>query len=297
MIVVKLKGGLGNQMFQYAAARRLAHRLGAELKLDLSFLNGSQEGCTPRSFQLGELNIAAAIASAEEIAWITRPVRSRMELFRLRLGSALGLHGAPPTQVRERHFHFDPQLLDAPDNSHLEGYWQSEKYFADIAGILRAEFACTSPLSGKNLEVAEQVRACNSVSVHLRRGDYVTSRVASETHGLCGADYYRSCIEELAQTVPELHLFVFSDEPQRAREELETGLPTVIVDHNGPERAGEDLRLMSLCRHNVIANSSFSWWGAWLNENLDKKVFAPGAWFRDDSYHTDDLLPPAWLQR
>ena len=297
MIIVKLMGGLGNQMFQYAAARRLAHCRNAELKLDRSYLEGSQDGCTPRSFQLGELNIAAATASSEEITWITMPVRSRMKLLRLRLGRILGLNGAPPTRLRERHFHFDPQILTAPDNVHLEGYWQSERYFADIGDVIRGEFACRAPLSGKNLELAGEIRSCNSVSLHVRRGDYVTSRTTSETHGTCGMDYYLRCIGELAGTLPDLRLFVFSDEPQWAREELKTGLPRVIVDHNGPEGAHDDLRLMSLCRHNIIANSSFSWWGGWLNANPGKIVFAPEKWLTDTSHDTSDVIPASWRKR
>lgn len=297
MIIVKLMGGLGNQMFQYAAGRRLAQRYNAELKLDLSHLGGNQDGITPRSFDLKHLNITAAIASPREMAEMCRPVPSRIEYLWLWLRQSVGLKKTRPYLLREGQFHFDPELLHAPDNVYMEGYWQSERYFADISSIIRREFACKAPLAGANLELAEMITGCNSVSIHVRRGDYVTSKAASEYHGVCSLDYYRSCIDELAQAVPGLRLFVFSDEPGWAREQLKTGFPTTVVSHNGPEGAHEDLRLMSLCRHNINANSSFSWWGSWLNVNPEKMVFAPKLWFRDANRDTSDLIPQGWRRR
>ena len=295
MIIVRLTGGLGNQMFQYAAGRRLALRHHAELKLDLSELEHPPAGCTPRVFQLDSLDIRAGIASPEEVAALYCPAATLWERAWSRLGSMAGI--SRPTLVAERYFHFDPRVLAAPDQSYLMGYWQSEQYFDDIPDTLRREFTCKEPPRGENRRLAEAIGVCNSVSVHVRRGDYVTNPASSETHGLCGMEYYHACVEELCRTVPEPHLFLFSDEPEWVEAHFTTGLPTTIVGHNGPEQAHEDLRLMSLCRHNIIANSSFSWWGAWLNVNPEKLVFAPRLWFRDESYDTRDLIPVCWRQR
>lgn len=295
MIIVRLAGGLGNQMFQYAAGRRLAERHHAELKLDLRELEHPPVGCTPRSFQLDSLDIRAAIALPEEVASLQRRPGYLWELAWSRLSSRAGM--PRPTLLAERHFHFDPRVLAAPDQSYLVGYWQSERYFHEISDTLRREFACKEPLRGENSRLAEAIGGCNSVSIHVRRGDYVTSAASSETHGVCGMDYYHACLEELCRTVPDPHLFLFSDEPEWVVGHFTTGLPTTIVSHNGPESAHEDLRLMSLCRHNIIANSSFSWWGAWLNANPDKLVFAPRLWFRDESYDTRDLIPAGWRLR
>ncbi len=295
MIVVRLAGGLGNQMFQYAAGRRLAQHHKVELKLDLSELENCPAGCTPRTFQLNTLNISAGIASPEEIASTFCLQETLWGLAWSKLRQVVGFPRA--TMVTERHFHFDPRVLSAPRQSYLVGYWQSEKYFDEVSDALRREFTCREPLSGENRRVAEAIGACNSVSVHVRRGDYVTNPASSETHGVCGMDYYHPCVEELCRTVPEPHLFLFSDEPEWVEAHFATGLPTTVVGHNGPELAHEDLRLMSLCRHNIIANSSFSWWGAWLNQNHGKIVFAPKKWLRDERHDTSDVVPAAWRKR
>ncbi len=210
---------------------------------------------------------------------------------------ALGLPRPPATVFEERRFGFDPSLLSAPDGLYLSGYFQSEKYFRDVEPLLREEFAVRRPPAGRNLAAADAIRAADAASVHVRRGDYVTSPATRETHGALGTDYYRACIAYLGDRVPDLRLFVFSDDPAWARRELAPPLPTTFVDWNGPAAAHEDLRLMSLCRHHVIANSSLSWWGAWLARGAGNRfVLAPKNWFRKPDLATDDLLPASWLR-
>ena len=296
MIVVKLMGGLGNQMFQYAAGRRLAQHHNTQLKLDISFLESKQEGNTPRTYKLKHLNINENIATPTEINTIKQKgTNLRQNLIR-RLCHMIGLPNIRPNVYSERHFHFDPAFLIAPENIYIEGYWQSEKYFKDIEIIIRKEFSVKSPLVGKNRELAELINITDSVSFHVRRGDFVADSKTMATHGVCGAEYYARCVEKIASEVKAPLFFVFSDEPAWTRDNIRLPFPMAVVEHNTQDNGSEDLRLMSLCRHNIIANSTFSWWGAWLNRNPEKIVIAPEKWFNDTSINTKDLIPDGWVK-
>ena len=290
MIIVKLIGGLGNQMFQYAAGRRLAHKHNTQLKLDISSFGSYRL----RRYGLHHFNIEATIASPEEVASLTikkQGIAERVLRKALRWSS-----GPAPTYIREKHFHFDPDILNLPDGVYLDGYWQSEKYFADIAGIIRQEFTVKTPQKGKDKELAEQITSCESVSLHIRRGDFVSDSHTNQVHGTCDLDYYRRCVENFTPTVKHPHFFIFSDEPQWARDNLKLPFSTTLVDHNGVDKNYEDMRLMSQCKHHIIANSSFSWWGAWLNPIEDKLVFAPKRWFTKDNRNLHDLIPNQWIK-
>lgn len=289
MIIVKLMGGLGNQMFQYAAARSISWRHGTSLKLDLSFLEGDQAGNTPRKYELGNYCITAEKASRWETITMSGRGRTRLESTIVLKYQEVAGH----TVFRERSFNFDPQLFAVPDNVYLEGYWQSERYFTDIREIIRKEFTVKTPLIDKNMELANEIKAVNAVSIHIRRGDYVLNEKTREFHGICNLEYYLQAEEMVAQTLVNPHFFVFSDDPKWVADNLKLRHPARYVSHND-SIAHEDLRLMSLCRHHVIANSSFSWWGAWLSNNPDKLVIAPKRWFNDPLLDTRDLIPSDW---
>jgi hypothetical protein len=296
MIIVKLMGGLGNQMFQYAAARRLADHHNTELKLDLSFLESRQSPCTPRSYELFHFNIKAAIATSREVAEITGRGKNQLESTLVRLRQAAGFALLHRNVFSERHFHFDPAVLDLSDNIYLEGYWQSERYFEDIENTIRKEFTVRCSLSGKNRELADKIQSTNSVSLHVRRGDFVGNPLTMETHGFCEPQYYKRCVVEIAERVVNPHFFLFSDEPAWARNNFRISFPVTIIDHNPPDKGFEDLRLMSLCKHNITANSTFSWWGAWLNADTRKIILAPAEWLKDKRHDTSDILPDGWLE-
>lgn len=291
MIITKLIGGLGNQMFQYAAGRRLAHALGVELKLDISWFAAQDL----RTYSLGAFNIQENLAILEEITALTVPKRGIIERALNRI-----LHRPPkpaPTYIREKKkFHFDPDILNLPDGVYLHGSWQNEKYFADISGIIRREFIVKIPQAGKDKELAELMASCESVSLHIRRGDYVSNAHTNQIHGICDLDYYLRSVEHLTQILNNPHFFIFSDEPERARENLKLPYPITLVDHNDADKNYEDLRLMSQCKHNIIANSTFSWWGAWLNHNSEKTVLAPKGWLKGDDYNPRDLIPDKWIK-
>jgi hypothetical protein len=200
------------------------------------------------------------------------------------------------SSVRERHFHFDPEILQLRGSFHLDGYWQSEKYFADAEEAIRKDFSFREAADPANAALAAQIQAVQAVSVHVRRGDYVSNRVIGLRHGSSTLDYYQAALEVVQGRVVEPHYFVFSDEPQWAKDNLKIAGPAVYVEHNGPDHGCRDLQLMALCRHHVIANSSFSWWGAWLAQHAGQTVIAPKAWFNSADTRTDDLIPQGWLR-
>jgi Glycosyl transferase family 11 len=292
MILVRLQGGLGNQLFQYAAARRLAHARGAELRLDVSALDDPRYR-TARRYELGALNVAARIAQPEDLARVAPAPRGLAGRVRERLAGGAGRL----RHVREAHFHFDPAVLALPDGVYLDGYWQSPRYFADVADLIRGEAAPKAPLSGRNAELAKEIEGCAAVSVHVRRGDYLTDPAVLATHGVCAPEYYEKALAYVAGRVAEPVFFVFGDDPEWAKAHLKAPGRVVIVDPNGPEHPAEDLRLMRLCRHHVIANSTFGWWGAWLNPRPEKVVVAPERWFATDRTDTRDLIPADWVRR
>lgn len=285
-------GGLGNQMFQYAAGRRLATQHYVHLKLDVGGLN-ARRGVTKRQYELGGFAISEEFATADEIqalGWPDSRFRCLMDHLLKRCGSETSKH-----TFNESFFHFDPAFYTLSENVYLAGYWQSEKYFSGIEDIIRREFTVRLPIAGTDLIVADQIRNTCAVSIHVRRGDYVSSRQVAKLHGFCGLEYYASCIEDLARKVPNPHFFVFSDDPAWSRLHLSMKFPCTYIDHNCNGKGCEDLRLMSLCKHNIIANSTFSWWGAWLNENPEKLVYAPARWFNHNSANTVDLFPEGWI--
>lgn len=289
MVVTRLIGGLGNQLFQYAAGRRLAHARGVALKQDPAGLDDPAYR-TARTYALAPFALAQAFATPDEVATLTRPRRGALARLLRRPASP------PASYVRERHFHFDPAVLDLPDGVYLAGYWQSERYFADAADVIRSDLALRDPPEGRNRALLDRIGACQAVSVHVRRGDFVTDPGIHAAHGACGADYYEKAAAHLADRVERPAFFVFSDEPDWARAHLKLPGPVEVVDHNGPGRAAEDLRLMAACRHHVIANSTFGWWGAWLDPRPDKRVVAPARWFAGYAGDTRDLCPPAWVR-
>lgn len=293
MIIVRLKGGLGNQMFQYAAARRLAHHHNTELKLDLSFLEGDQKGCTRRSFELCHFCIQAEIATSFEIAQLTESGKQLLKNIVARFYQVSALAQYNSNVYFEPHFHFDPTILNMPDNTLMDGYWQSELYFIDIADIIHHEFRFSSDMKGENQAVAEEILGVNAVSLHVRRGDYVQAARISARHNICDLDYYLRAEEFVMQHVKSPVFYVFSDDPEWVKDNLALNSLARYVNHNNT-KGYEDLRLMSLCKHHIIANSSFSWWGAWLSTNSNKLVVAPTRWFSDTTTNTSDLIPRSW---
>lgn len=243
-------------------------------------------------YSLGTFAIKEDIASRDEIDCFKK--------YRAKHGKMWALYNRlfadNSKYFQEKSFAFDPKVLKLRDDVYLDGYWQTDKYFKDIEPLIHSEFSFVLPQGEKDKGISKLITACTAVSLHVRRADYVTNISANKVHGTCGLDYYDRAMKLITEKVDDPHFFVFSDDPEWAKQNLRNAYPTVYVDHNGADTNYQDLRLMASCKHHIIANSSFSWWGAWLNEDPNKIVIAPKQWFSDVQKNTNDLIPPTWIR-
>lgn len=287
MIITRVTGGLGNQLFQYATGRRLALRHGVPLKLDLSDYVGNPL----RSYRLGHWAIAAEPATPAEIAALRGGDGPLGAIYRW-------LQSRRPAPLRRRHREvgqaFDGRVLQLGPEVYLQGYWQNEGYFVDVAPQLRQELRVTTAPSPAAAALAEEIAGCAAVSVHVRRGDYLHSG-NERVHGVLGRDYYRRAMGLVAGRVAGARFFLFSDDPGWAGAEIGFGHPTRLASA-GDAPDYEDLRLMAGCRHHIIANSSFSWWAAWLGEQRDSVVVAPERWFLAPDRDGQGIAPGRWIR-
>jgi hypothetical protein len=290
MIISHVVGGLGNQMFQYAAGRALSIKHEVPLRLDISAFVDYE---LHQGFELKRLFNCAAETSTDNavqniLGWQSLPrirqIVSRPSMAAFRRN----------TFVVEPHFHYWPAIENVPSSCYLMGYWQSEKYFLEIAPVIRKDFTFISPLNGKNAELAKQINQTNAVSLHVRRGDYINNK-NSGVYEICSIDYYTRSVEAVAGRVNSPFFYIFSDDMKWVRSNLKLGYPHLYVDINKGVDSYNDMRLMSMCNHHIIANSSFSWWAAWLNAKIDKLVVAPRSWFITPK-NVNDLLPMEWLK-
>lgn len=289
MVITKLLGGLGNQMFQYAHAKSISLKIKTKVKLDQTeLLNRLHNSYTHREYELGIFNLKVSIATKEEIkpffssATFLAKILKKVGIERNRLWKE------SQTGVGNR--------LNNWQNIYLDGFWQSEKYFSQYKDQIIADFTFKDDPKGENLMLMTKIKSITAVSIHIRRGDYLTMPSAIEYHEICSLDYYYKAIEFILLKINDPYFFIFSDEPQWVIDNLKLDYPFQIITHNVKEMSFEDMRLMSVCKHNIIANSSFSWWGAWLNQNPNKIVIAPKRWFKDSTIDTTDLIPKDWIR-
>lgn len=293
-IIPRIFGGLGNQLFCYASARRLALVNDAELVLD-DASGFAYDDVYQRRYQLDHFNIPCRKATLVE----------RLEPFaRLRRYVLRRWNQRLPFEQRaylmQSGIDFDPRLLRfKPQGTvYLEGYWQSEDYFKDVEATIRQDLQITPPTDAANLAMAAKIRTCTAVAVHVRFFDepHVTS--VNNAPG----DYYRRAVEVMERLAPAAHYFIFSDQPEAARAAipLHEARVTLVAHNQGDENAYADLWLMTQCQHFIIANSTFSWWGAWLAFHPDKRVIAPGfeiaATLKVTSWGFKGLLPSQWVK-
>jgi hypothetical protein len=290
MIVVRLKGGLGNQMFQYAAARAIAVRRSTVVKLDCRFYASQSK----RRYELDKLRIIQRFPNALERFMISSPEQRRAKVAARVMAACWPRFRI--NRVLESGFTFDRTVMSRAGSLYLDGYWQSPKYFAEIASLLRHEFAVKTPPNPQNASMMSEIESCSSICLHVRRGDYVSDPRIQEFHGTCGVEYYRKALEEVAARVTVPVVFVFSDDPAWVKQHLVIDRRVVYVTHNIGHDDHEDLRLMTHCKHFILANSTFGWWGAWLANNPRKIVICPNRWFAAPAISAADLIPHEWIR-
>lgn len=292
MITVLLKGGLGNQMFQYAFGRYLAEKNKDILSLDLTFLHARVpfKEVEFRDYYLDIFKINSSITFLSKIK-TNSPIMLGISLFMAKFRNILGIQ----KYINENFFDFNKKALDLKDNIYLNGYWQSHKYFRDIENIIRKEFTLKEPMGEKAVEWKNIIiQSPIPVSLHIRRGDYVYNKKVNLHHGICSISYYKDAVKSLEGLFPMgIILFIFSDDIEWAKENLQFKHKTHFVSEQGIKDY-EEMMLMGYCRHHIIANSSFSWWGAWLNNKPNKVVIAPQKWLNDGD--DLDLIPESWIR-
>ena len=283
MITTKLRGGLGNQLFQYAIGQSLTRNNQADLRLDISNLESQGE----RKYALDDFRIQPRAASEKELA-----------LFLSRTNKAINKIWPWPKYkiIKEKTFSFAPEIFKLSGNVYLSGYWQSWKYFSGVEKILKKELVLKEKFNTYFQKVEKKINNENSISLHVRRGDYLTAKI-SNVFPVLPASYYSEAINTIQKKEKAFSIFVFSDDIDWARSNLKFDSPLFFIEgKNNGLRDSDELILMSWCKHNIIANSSFGWWAAWLNSNPEKTVIAPKNWFQDKTINLNDLLPTTWTK-
>lgn len=312
MVISRISMGLGNQMFQYAAARALSLKLNEPLKVDVS----SFDGYSLRKYELDKFfKIKPQLATHEDISVFTfghpvrrvwnkvfpnkrirslpyeerQPVRFLYELFYL---------FSPPhlrNVYEERQFHFDKNFFSARHNVYLKGYWMSYKYFEGYEDVIKKDFALREENISHLGSLASEINNCNSIAVHIRCSD---RKVAAnlKLYGEIPASYFQSGIEYIRQKKGDVHLYVFSDDIEMAKNYVPANLPCTYVSNYITKSAIEDFYLITECKNVVMANSSFSWWAAYLNRHNDKIVIVPERWYNVAPYNYEDVFYPSWIK-
>ncbi len=283
MIITELNGGLGNQLFQYAAGLSLALKHQTTLKVSIQFKNND----TSRNLGLSHFNTNIIEANQEEINQLYSSSTLNRSLQALL---------PPPFKhyFREKHFAYQSGFNKLGPNVYLKGYWQSELYFSSIADQVKATFTLKPEYYSSVLSLIEEIKTSESVSIHIRKGDYLQHPYADYYTSLESA-YYINAIAALQGQHPLLKLFVFTDDPNWVKENLHLASPYRLISGIETSSMYEDFQAMLSCKYHIIANSSFSWWTAWLSAREGKKVIAPKQWFKNGPTDTQDLVPKSWL--
>ncbi len=297
MITIFLRGGLGNQMFQYARAVHLAKKYSTSLVVDTVYLQDRTplRNITYRGYDLDIFMIEPEFSTLSRIAR-TIPIPLVWLGVDVVISAVQDFMGIKKW-VSERSERFGSGVSPLSGNIFLAGFWQSEKYFKESTDEIRKAFQFKIPLSGEAMQLGEKIKTTNSVSLHVRRGDYATDKKVIKDMGETNLSYYQHATTTIAQQVDNPEFFVFSDDIDWCREHLSLPFPVTYVSASsaGP-KASHHLQLMSLCKHNIITNSTFSWWGAWLNNNPQKIVIAPKRWYADGRGGEEDIIPQEWIK-
>lgn len=289
MVVIKIAGGLGNQMFQYALARALSHK-GRQVLLDCSGFDSQADEDTKRTYELDRFNIVIAKASKETM----KKYCNRWQFFLYYLGRIVKMD---ISKVAIEMEHCYKKEIAECDNKYLIGFWQTDKYFKSVRKELLGDFSFQRlVLSTKNERLRDKILAEEkSVGVHVRGGDYNTAGNIGIYGNICDTSYYNKAFAYMEKRFGSVKYFLFTNDPAWAYQLIpHENRQITVVDWNSEEDGWVDLYMMSICKHNIIANSSFSWWAAWLNQNAEKTVVAPGRW--QNGADIEDIVPDEWVR-
>lgn len=293
MIIVKLIGGLGNQMFQYAAGKSLAEKHHTDLYLDISHLIKDTKGAyTKRDLELDAFNTHYQIATSEQIEKFRITHQNKYTRFLQRNYPFLFSN----LYVAESGNKFQSQFFKYGRNTYLDGFWQCEDYFKVYRELILKNFSLKYPLHPDAESIKHDIQNGISISLHVRRGDYISIPSNLNFHGVLSIEYYNKAIELIKQKTKIDKVFVFSDDIEWCKQNFTNHELFNFIDFKHKVPAYQELYLMSQCSHHIIANSSFSWWAAWLNNKADKIVVAPKVWFADQSIDTSDIVPKKWIR-
>ena len=296
MFIIEIIGGLGNQMFGYAFSMAMENHYGKD---SVTLYTGRFKEATDnygyelnRVFGIDDpiIDDKKKVEHLIDNSW-TLMARARRKFL-----------GTKSTYLNEDLSNwFDPRVfnLDPNKRMYIQGLWQDESYFKDIRPLILEKFRFKAELNDVNKQILSKIIDANSVSLHVRRGDYVSNpQYVNFLGDVCSYDYYYKALNQLDKEESELSVFVFSDDIEWAKANLDflEGRDVTLIDHNKGLDSYVDMQLMSNCKHNIIANSTFSWWGAWLNQNPQKKVMAPKRWFKDPAYSRNHIVPDDWIK-
>lgn len=277
MIEINLKGGLGNQMFQYATAKNLATKYKQKIVLNTEYFSNIPTGDVPRKYQLDIFNIDKDIIFKEKI----NPIKKLWQKISLKF-------------IKESvQINIASALLKLGISVHLNGYFQSEQYFKEIKDIILEEFTFKTELGTEAQKIKNMLEQSNGVALNIRRGDYLRPDYI-KIYGTCTMEYYSKALEYIKTKVEKPLVCVFSDDPEWVKKEFK--IDNIIFAGNDILKDYEQMYLMTLCKHNIIANSSFAWWGAWLNKNPNKIVIGPKQWLVGKTADQLEILPKEWIQ-
>ena len=294
MIIANICGGLGNQMFQFANAYALAKNLNRKLALCTDMIGTFDS--SHNGFELERVfNISVPVLDKfqrDDVFGLFSSVTARKLISR-----------SPFRFLQPKNFLYESVFVKIPEqqlkfvkNLYLEGYWQSEVFFSSRASDIRSLYQFDIVCDESNSQTLQQITATNSLAIHVRRGDYISNDAAANLHGIPSVDYYYRAIDYVSRCKGPVEIFAFSDDPGWVRDTFAGSYPTIkIVDHNTGNKSHIDMYLMSQCKHIVTANSTFSWWAAWLNQHPERLIVAPKNWFASKS-EPDNLIPKTWIR-
>lgn len=298
-MIVRINGGLGNQMFQYAFGKAMEYKLNNKTYYDLGWLTVKHKHrkATDRPYELPVFAVLVNQVSPASLVGFALRKSNWFEKFVCWLLFTTGiLH-----LLREKEeFTIDTLLVSKINNrSYIKGCFQTENYFRDYEKEIRKDFTFVKSLSANSQKYSQLISKCNAVSIHIRRGDYVKNKQINAFHGTCSNDYYQKAIDYITEHTEAPFFFIFSDDLEWVeRQPWISQINKAFIEGNSGAQSYEDMHLMSLCKHQIIANSSFSWWGAWLNKNPDKIVIAPSQWLAQPEMNkkVKHLIPDTWIK-